>query len=241
MENNIYKLELDNVYEGPMDLLISLIRKEKVDIFDIPILKITEQFLSYIQSISFANVGMALDFTNMASTLLEIKSKMLLPSEVEEDIVDPRLDLVNRLIEYNHFKDVSKALNEYYEIGDKRILKKTEDLTFLSTEEFDYIDSNIDSLTKILLKILNRQVKDVDDIPIELPKEVYTLEKSLKIIRQKLHNHKIVSFSSLFSPKSTKSEIISFFLAMLELTKLNEIVLRQNNDIGNEDIIINRR
>lgn len=240
MGTDIYKLELDNVFEGPMELLITLIKKEKVDIFDIPIIKITEQFLEQIQLINFENVGIALDFTNMASTLLEIKSKLLLPKENDNEEEDPRLDLVNRIIEYNNFKAVSQVLNDYFQIGDKKVLKVPEDLTMLSTEEFDYVDSNINSLAKVLLKILNKRTKEIEEEPMELPKESFTLEKSLKIIRQKMHNSKMVYFSSLFSLKSSKNEIITFFLAMLELTKLNEIVIRQSEETE-EDILIYRR
>lgn len=240
MTQEVYKLELDNVFEGPMELLITLIKKEKVDIFDIPIALITDKFISHISGIDFENVGLALDFTNMASTLLEIKSKMLLPKEDSEIEEDPRFDLVSRIIEYNHFKEVSKVLGNYFEIGDRRLLKKSEDLTMLSTEEFDYIDSDIDSLTKVLIRILNRKVKEDREEEIELPKEVFTLEKSLKIIRQKIHNHKSISFTSLFNLESTKGEIIAFFLAMLELAKLNEIVLRQKLQ-DEDEIYIYRR
>ncbi len=237
---NSHDIHIQNVYDGPMEMLLDLIKKDKIDIYDIPISKVTDQYIERMGSLNFNNVDSFLDFSLLAANLLQIKSKMLLPiQEDEEDEIDPRDELVNRIIEYNYYKQISTILSEYYKIGNKKIIKKTEDLTILSMEEnIDFKDMNINSLSRVLSKILRKNFTESIEIEFEIEQQSITMEESISLLENRLENKENLYFSTLFNKNTSKLEIVTFFLSVLELIKSRKINVEQTRNY--EDILIKR-
>lgn len=227
-------------YEGPMDLLLDLIKENEIDIYDIPIFKITEEFLAYIESMKKLNLTLTSDFILMASTLLEIKSKMLLPKkedldeegEVEED---PRQDLVESLLEYKKYKEASEILKIQEEYEAKSFYKlKTE---IFSMSEGDFLkDSNVDKLSLAFYNILKRY-KDKEVVGIE--REYFKVEDAARKIKFALKKNKQIKFSELLVDIVYKVDVITYFLGMLELIKNERIYANQSDNFA--DILIKER
>lgn len=235
-----------DVFEGPMDLLLHLIEKAEIDIYDIPINLIAEQFLDYIRQMEELNLDITSDFLVMAATLLEIKSKMLLPKDkvpedesfVEEE--DPRMELVSRLVEYKKYKDAAEELRLMETIQQKVFYKPKEDLSDFQDEQLEIDGLKIDLLVKSLANIIKSRNKENGVLFIqEIQREEYTLEKCISIIRQKLDVDNNIRFSDLIEEDSTKSEIINYFLSILELIRMMDIEVVQEEDFS--DLIISRR
>lgn len=234
------KVEVKDIYEGPMDLLISLIKKDKIDIMDIPMNEITTGFIESMEEINFTNIDMCLDFSNMAAELLEIKSKMLLPIEEEIEEEDPRLDLVNRILEYNYYKSISNILNDYYKDARGYLLKKPEDISLIYDQEsIEYESLQVESLTKALVNLLSEQNKIESDLEFDIEVETLTISDCIKDIELKLSSKKVLKFSDILNDKISKIDIISYFLAILEMSKENIIYIKQ--ETGQTDIIIKRK
>lgn len=237
-----YKIVVD-VFEGPMDLLLNLIEKAEVDIYDIPINLITQQYMDYIYEMEELNLEVASEFLVMASTLLEIKSKMLLPKEkiIEEGIeieLDPREELVKRLIEYKMFKEAAEKLRDSEDIEILAYYKPREDLSeYVNIEEnLEIMDLNL--LVKSLYNILtNRGHKNIDIS--EIHREEYTLEYCIEEIEDKIRNTNKFKFTDLLSITCSREEIITYFLSILELIKLKKIYIKQDEVFS--DIIISKR
>ena len=229
MEGTI-NVSIKNIYDGPMDLLLSLIKKEKIDIYDIPISTLTDRFLTTMGEISYKNLESFLEFSDMAATLLQIKSKLLLPifdEESEEE--DPRDSLVNRIIEYNYYKNLSGVLLEFFDIGSMRLEKKAEDLTILSmSEQIDYSEMDISKITNSFLKLMKESNIDTLIHEFDIEEELITVEEGISFLKEKLTSIQTFNFESLFSKNTTKLEIVTFFLAILELTKIGKIIVNQN-------------
>ena len=229
MEGTI-NVSIKNIYDGPMDLLLSLIKKEKIDIYDIPISTLTDRFLMTMGEISYKNLESFLEFSDMAATLLQIKSKLLLPifdEESEEE--DPRDSLVNRIIEYNYYKNLSGVLLEFFDIGSMRLEKKAEDLTILSmSEQIDYSEMDISKITNSFLKLMKESNIDTLIHEFDIEEELITVEEGISFLKEKLTSIQTFNFESLFSKNTTKLEIVTFFLAILELTKIGKIIVNQN-------------
>jgi len=226
-------------YEGPMDLLLSLIKENEIDIYDIPIFKITEQFLDYIKKMKDLNLELTADFIVMASTLLEIKSKMLLPktkkAEDEEEEEDPRKDLVESLLEYKKYKEASEILKTQEEYESKSFYKlKTE---IFDVNEIDFLkDSNVDKLSKAFFNILKRFE---DDKSIFIERERFKVEDAVRNIKREVFIKKKIDFTSLLDDIVFKVDVITYFLGMLELIKNEFIVANQKDNYG--DILIEKR
>lgn len=238
MENK-YKIVIKNIYEGPMELLLDLIKKNKIDIYDIPISDLTDEFIQSLGEINYTNLESFLDFSLMAASLLQIKSRMLLPKidEAEEE-EDPRAELIERIIEYNYYKTVADSLNNYFSIGNSKLLKRTEDLTILAMEEnIDYREMDSTKLLKTISKMLAKKVEKYEETVFDIEHEKFTMEESLERLKELLLNKDTLLFSSLFNSKASKVEIITFFLAILELIKSNKIIAKQEKD---NDIIIEK-
>ncbi|SHG98068.1 condensin subunit ScpA [Anaerosphaera aminiphila DSM 21120] len=234
-----YKVNL-KVYEGPMELLIDLIKKNEVDIYDIPIHIITSQFLEYITEANKINLELTSDFLVMASTLLEIKSKVLLPKinleddEIEEN--DPRDELVQKILEYEKYKEISEKLRES-EIYELKAFYKLQD-DFSSIDDLDFLKNcNVNSLFKTMKKILERS-KSSTEIS-EIYSESFPIQKANDIIVETLKKKNTFLFSELIGEYSFNEEIISYFLAILELIRMGEILVRQTGYFT--DIKISRR
>lgn len=233
-----YKVEL-SAFEGPLDLLLHLIKEAEIDIYDIPIKEITEEFSHYLDKMQELNLEVTSDFLVMASTLIEIKSKMLLPVEKEmeeEEEVDPRKELVERLIEYKKYKEVSESLRQMENIQSKVYYKPKEDI-FDAIEEIELESLDISVLVKSLKKILDEKSVEEKNIMIdEIEREEITLSECIKNIEDTLKEVKSFYFTSLVKKYSTIEEIITYFLAILELTKIKTIRLKQKEDFS--DILI---
>ena len=226
-------------YEGPMDLLLDLIKENEIDIYDIPIFKITEEFLKYIENMKKLNLTLTSDFILMASTLLEIKSKMLLPKkealddeEVEED---PRLDLVESLLEYKKYKEASEILKIQEEYESKSFYKLRTEI--FSMSEMDFLkDSNVEKLSLAFFNIL-KNYKDKEVVGIE--REYFKVEDASRKIKQSLKINKKIKFSQLLEDIVYKVDVITYFLGMLELIKNQYIVANQSDNFA--DILIEER
>lgn len=234
-----YKVNL-KIYEGPMDLLIDLIKKNEVDIYDIPIHLITSQFLEYISDANKINMDLTSYFIVMASTLLEIKSKMLLPKvkieEDEDEEEDPRFELVQKILEYERYKEVSEKLRES-EIYELKAFYKLQD-DFSTIDELDFLKNcNVDSLFKTMKKIIERSSRKVQVS--EIYSDDFPLEKANEIIVKKLQRDRKFLFSDLIGDYAFVDEIISYFLAILELVRVGEIIVRQTDYF--DDIEVLRR
>ena len=232
-------------YEGPLDVLLSLIQKSEIDIYDIPINIVTEQFLEYIEGMEEINLEVTSEFLVMAATLLEIKSKMLLPQEkiVEDGIeieIDPRDTLVQRLIEYKLYKEIAEKLKISEAIESKVYFKPREDLSIYNDpiEELGKLD--LSQIVKTINNIISRNIIENKMLSIEeINREEYTLDECMEEIKIKLLNNNKIIFSDLLSKNTSKEEIITYFLSLLELIKLKSVYVYQDTSFSN--LIIKKR
>jgi segregation and condensation protein A len=241
-----YKIILET-FEGPMDLLLHLIDKAEIDIYDIPINEITEQYLDHIKKMEELDLDVTSEFLLMAATLLEIKSKMLLPNEkklegeqLELKETDPRFELVQRLLEYKKYKYVSQELQDYEEIQRKVYYKPKEDILVFEKEEEEIEEMDLEKLVEALNNLLRKNKNTITSINMdEIQKEEYTLDESMEKIKIKLEEEEEIKFSNLFDKSSNKKEIVTIFLSILELIRLKYITIMQENNFS--EIIINKR
>jgi segregation and condensation protein A len=257
MDNSIkIEIRLDS-FEGPMDLLYALIIKNKIDINDIPIALITDQYLECINRYEEENRNVTMnsmsDFIVMAATLIEIKSKMLLPKEVNEnnEEIDPREELVKRLIEYKHFKSLAKTFDAkqrqsgycYYKSSDSELIKKIR--ADVPKQISDILgDADMDMLMNAFEEVLRRQEVRTDKIRSRfnsVEREQFTIESKIDYILNLLEVNGTVMFKSVFryeqgSYRMHKSEIIATFLAMLELIKNKKIKVFQEKTFDDIEI-----
>jgi len=241
-----YKIVLDT-FEGPMDLLLHLIEKSKVDIYDIPINEITEQYLDYLSKMGEMDLEITSEFLLMAATLLEIKSKLLLPvtknkddvEQLEIEQADPRYDLVRSLVEYRKYKYASSKLRDFEEIQSKVYYKPKEDLSDFIDEDDDLIEMDLNKLITIFKKLmLKGKINDKTLKLNEIERDDYTLEECISIIKNKLKKNKILKFYELFNCDTNRNEIISIFLSLLELVKSKYIAIYQKKNF--DEIFIKR-
>ena len=234
-----YSISVGAVYDGPLDLLLDLIRKQDIDIYDIPIGKITAQFLAYVEGLKQTEVDAAADFIYVASLLIHIKSKMLLPragAGPEEVAEDPRRELVERLLEHERFKNAAQMLQQ------KQMLEAAT-WTNPGIKEFKddveaepEIAADTTDLVRIFREILerarNRPVLNVEE-------DTVTVGQMIRFLgRRLLMEDKPVSLSRLLSHTHSSRALIATFLALLELVRLQAILLRQ--DMAFSDIFIKK-
>ncbi len=232
-----YSTKLDN-FEGPLDLLLHLIKEAKIEIKDIFVSKVTEQFLAYMNGVDVLDVDKASEYLNMAATLLEIKSKSILPRiEDISDEIDEEVQLIRQLEEYKLFKEASVKLKEQENI--LRFYKEPDHS--VGDVKIVYSDFNLDGLIAAFSKLLMRvdDKKRQENVLKEIPKEVFTVKDKVEHIRTVLLDRKEVSFFEMFSSYYTKNELITTFQAMLELLKLQYISVVQNGVF--DDITITLR
>ncbi len=234
-----YKIKLE-MFEGPLDLLLHLIKKEELSISDISITRITEQYLEYLNLMELLDLDIAGDFLVMAATLMHIKSKMLLPPDpdgVEADEEDPRSELVRRLLQYKAFKEAAERLKEYEE-------KQSGVFGRVGVEpEISQADIPIADLT--LFELLEAFNKVLKSIPVEKYHEVvrdeYTVAEKVHEIFHELARTPKIFFSKLFYRAKSKVEAITIFLAILELIRLKEVLARQDEQFGEIEISRNEK
>lgn len=219
-----------NEFEGPLDLLLHLIKESKMDIFDIQIEQVTDQYLKYIEKQEKMNLEVASEYLVLASELLEIKSKMLLPNEkLEEELEeDPREELVNRLIEYEAYKKITEALKEKEELRHEIYTKAPSNLSNYIEEDTEIkSDVTLDDLIDAFEKFLIRK-REVKPISTSVTSKEITVSSRRHDIRTILKKEKKISFFKLF-PVITREYIVATFLAILEMAKNDELLIRQDD------------
>lgn len=225
MQEN-YQLKLA-VFEGPFDLLLYLIKKNQIDIYDIPIATITEEYLSYIEMMERLNLNVASEFIVIAATLLYIKSKMLLPKdEILEQEEDPRMDLVQHLIEYNTFREVSEKLR-VFELKKRDLFERLYPLNIASEDKELVLDiyTLVKAMDDVLCRIKERRL-------IVIPGEKIRVKDRIFELIDILQRHKSVKFFSLCNAEKGRLYVISLFLAILELLRLKIIRAYQEETFG---------
>lgn len=246
MESSLTKactLKLDN-FEGPFDLLFHLFEKNQVDIYDIPINVITDQYLDYLYNMQQLDLEVASEFLVMASTLLHIKSKMLLPDKKEqkEEELDPREELVRRLVEYKRYKEFTSELKEMEKNWEMTVFRLPEALDIPAREEILEIDPQI--LRQQYLAILERNKKKINagarNITKLIEHEKVSLKSKMREIVKQLLNKVSFKFSELFSFKTkSKTEVVTGFMAILELAKMKKVKIIQNRQFSDIQIVGN--
>lgn len=235
------------VFEGPLDLLLHLIDKNKVDIYDIPIVEITEQYLDYIKQMESEDMNVMSEFLLMAATLIDIKCRMLLPKEVNEEgeEEDPRAELVQKLLEYKMYKymsfelrdrQVDAAKNMYRE---QKLPKEVEAYRPPINYEELVGDMTLNKLHEIFKSMVKKQEDKIDPIRSQygnIEKEEIDMDAKMLYVEAYAREHKSFSFRKLLEKQSSKMEIIVTFLIILELMKTGKITISQENIF--DDILI---
>jgi len=238
-----------DAYAGPLDLLYQLIEKNEINIYDIPIAKLTDQYIEVVSALPPDMESLSL-FLVMAATLLEIKSKMLLPSKVvdDEEEIDPREELVRRLLEYKKFKEISEVLNskssDTYSAIYKGMDQSVQELLTAPGPEMSELleDVSPELLLNIFMDVLNRKELKVDRIRSSfnsVRRDTFTIEEKIAHLKSMLKLKKQVRFNDFFDGSADKIEVVVTFLALLELIKQKEAIVRQSKVFG--DIVVEMR
>lgn len=228
-------------FEGPLDLLLHLIKENKIDIYDIPISLITRQYVEYLELMKELNLDIAGEFLVMAATLIQIKSKILLPpveTEAEEPIEDPRAELVQRLLEYKAFKEASSEFRERETIWKgifHRMPPQEEDLEVGPEQSLSEI--TLFDLLSAFKNILSKTSEEV----IEITRETLTVSDKINFIMEKLEGDEGLKFDDIFEQGLTKIALIVTFLALLELIRLGLVKAYQEKSFGSIWIMSSER
>jgi segregation and condensation protein A len=228
-----FAVAVGDVYEGPLDLLLDLIRKQDIDIYDIPIAKITAQYLGYVEKLKQLDVNVAAEFIYMAAVLIHIKSKMLLPRDPlapADAIDDPRSELVNRLLEHEKFKSAAQMLLQKQQIEDavwsNPAMKEFVDAEGTEPELAADVIDLVKTFQQILDRARNRPVLNVDE-------ETVTVGQMIDYLRRRLSlEDKPVRLKQMLRNIDSRQALVCMFLAMLELVRLQAIQLRQDRIFG---------
>jgi segregation and condensation protein A len=235
-----FSVTVGQVYDGPLDLLLDLVRKQNIDIYDIPIAKITEQFLAYVEHLKASDVDTAGEFIYMSALLIHIKSKMLLPRSpaetAEGESEDPRRELVERLLEHERFRNAAQMLQQKRQIeeatwtnpGIREFRKEAEDDQEIAADTLDLARV----FRQVLERAQNRPILDVQE-------DAVTVRQMIEFVRRRLMmEDRPVALSKLLAHTRSTPAIIAMFLALLELVRLQAILLRQ--DRGFSEIYIKK-
>ena len=228
-----------NDFEGPLDLLLHLIKENKMDIMDIEIEKITDQYMRFLEEQEKLNLEIASDYLVLASELLEIKSRLLLPRQeldVEsEEEFDPRSELVNRLLEYQTYKDITKVLQEKEELRSEIYTKAPENVKNYIDEVTEiHADVTLDDLVEALKKYLVRK-EEKKPLNTKVTVNEISISSRRHDIKRLLKNKKKIDFFELF-PVVSKEYVVATFLAILEMAKDKELVIKQDDTFS--DIVV---
>jgi segregation and condensation protein A len=228
-----FAVSVSDVYEGPLDLLLDLIRKQDIDIYDIPIARITAQYLAYVEKIRELDVNVAADFIYMAAVLIHIKSKMLLPrdpSAKAEELEDPRTELVNRLLEHEKFKSAAQMLLQKQQIEDAVLtnpaLKEFIDAEGTEPEIAADVIDLVKTFQQILERVRTRPVINVDE-------ETVTVGQMIDYLRRRLAlESRPIRLKQLLMRVPSRQALVCMFLALLEMVRLQAIQVRQDQMFG---------
>lgn len=241
LESKKYELKLDN-FEGPLDLLCYLIDKNKMDIYKVSISDVANQYIQYLQKQEELNLEIASEFLVMASTLLLVKSKGLLPKDVEDEAELTEEELLRRILEYKKYKEITKVFKEKIEVFSKRLYKLSDKIELpKQTLEKEFKPEDIIERYKILVERnkdkKNENAKNIENIAVH---ETYSVSEKVKdIFRELVRKPKFV-FNKLFSLKEKpKAEVVTAFSGVLELSRRNKICAEQQEIFG--DIVISKK
>jgi segregation and condensation protein A len=223
-------------FAGPLDLLLYLIKQEQANIFDIPIARITNEYLRFIRLMKSLDIAVAADFLVMASTLIEIKSKMLLPRDpaaeaLGDEIEDPRQELVDRLLEYEKFKSAAQMLYEKTTI-EQAVFSRGK---IESDDDNAEISATVFDLLTVFQKIVARRA---DEIKMEIQREEISLADMIKDLKRRILEAGEVSLLAFFEEMHTKRELVTAFIAALEIVRTETVKLIQKQTFG--DVILRR-
>lgn len=241
LETKKYEIKLEN-FEGPLDLLCHLVDKNKMDIYQVNISKITDQYMEYIKQMEEQKLEVTSEFIIMASTLLYIKSKGLLPNEVEEEAELTEEELVRRIIEYKKYKEIAKKLREYYEINCKRFYKLPELIELPrqkieKTYQIQDISTKYEMLWKRNEEKMNQNANNIEKIKVL---EQYTVASKVKQMFKELLKKPKFIFNKLFSiNQCPKEEVVTAFSGLLELTRRNKVIANQEKTFG--EIVVEKK
>ncbi len=240
-----YKLER---FEGPLDLLLYLIERDRVDIYDIPIVSITEQHLNYMNHLETDDLDLMSEFIVMATTLLDIKARMLLPLEEDEEtkeVIDPRAELVERLLEYKKYKLMANELAGKYFDAEKILYKSPtipdEVEQYKEPVDLDELfgDLNLHKLRHVFDRVMKQKDNRIDKVRSNfgtIKKEPVSLEAKIKDVMEYARKHRKFTFRALLEDQPTKLEVVVTFLSVLELMKIGKIALSQEEVFGEMQI-----
>lgn len=241
LESKKYSIKIEN-FEGPLDLLIYLIEKNKMDIYDINLAEITDQYIEYLNKMEEMNLEIASEFLVMASTLLYLKSKKLLPKQEEESEELTEEELIRRIIEYKKYKETTKIFKEKYSIFSNIIEKNQEEIKLPKRNlEKNYGKDIIPKVYKDLVERtnqrLNKNAKNIEKIALV---ENYTVASKVKEMFKVLVKQKRFVFNKMFSIKQkNKQEVVTAFSGLLELSRKNKVQTSQDETFG--DIVVERK
>jgi segregation and condensation protein A len=229
-EDHRYRVRLQDVFEGPMDLLVHLIKKAEVDIYDIPISQITAQYLEYLEWMQQMNIDFAGDFVLMASTLTHIKSRMLLPAQSgEEEEEDPRLEITRPLLEYLRIKSAAAQLAERNLLGEKTFTRRPDSDILEGVEDDQVIRIGLFELIDAFQNILD---KVTPGHKVDLSRDRVSVQERINQLTEMLEIKASMTFDELFADGRERSDIIVTFLALLEMAKLSLIRIAQHVPTG---------
>ncbi|MGB2705800.1 MAG: segregation/condensation protein A [Candidatus Omnitrophota bacterium] len=233
-----YKVQLP-VFEGPLDLLLYLIKKDEINIYDIPIAKITDQYVEHLEVMKLLDLEIAGEFILMAATLMHIKSKMMLPAEDKEEEapeeVDPREELVRRLLEYKRFKEVATDLKDM-RARQRDSFTRLPGAEVLPGGEESNFEASLFDLITAFSKVLKEIPRDAFH---EVIRDEFTVSDKIHEILHILVEKQKMFFNELFKNTRSRGEVVSVFLALLELVKLREIIVKQNAPFAEIEIMRN--
>ena len=232
--DEVLRIELDR-FEGPFEVLLYLIKSQEIDIFDIPILKVTEQYLRFLELMKEENLDIAGDFLVMAATLIQIKSRMILPIETIEDDEDPieeedpRLELVEKLLEYRKYRDLGHQLGDLHDLQQDQYPR-------LIRVKMEVIDEE-DAWEEVSLYDLSKAVRAVmrfirDPVVRQLAAEAYSVDEKVNALENMLAERQSVTWSELYDESRDKLEVVCFLLAILELCRMHRVRLHQQRTFG---------
>jgi segregation and condensation protein A len=229
-DDHRYRVKLQNVFEGPMDLLVHLIKKAEVDIYDIPIALITAQYLEYLEWMKQMNIDFAGDFVLMASTLTHIKSRMLLPAqEGEEEEEDPRLEITRPLLEYLRIKSAADQLAERNLLGERTFTRRADTSMLEDLEDDRVIRIGLFELIDAFQSILE---KVAPGHRVDLSRERVSVRQRISQLTELLEERESMTFDELFGDPPDRSDVIVTFLALLEMAKLGLVHIAQHVPTG---------
>ena len=231
MDGEAYKVQLTDVFEGPMDLLVYLIKKNEVDIHDIPIARITRQYLEYVEWIRLMNLDSAGDFLLMASTLAQIKSRTLLPvhGHEDEEMEDPRMEIARPLLEYLEIKSVAEQLAERPLLGDATFARPPEKPDFTADAQDELIRIGLFELIDAFQKVL----KATGGLhKVDMRADKFSVKEKISDLTDLLEEKGSLSFDELFGEAPSRGELIVTFLAVLEMVKLALLRVVQHAQSG---------